>query len=181
LGEHPGQTLVAAAATISVPYDLGAGAAHLEQGIGRFYAGGFLRSLKRKVAAMLLRFPEAARIVDLEATLRARTFRELDDAATGPLHGFTGADDYYRRSSSTHFVGQITTPTLCVSAEDDPFLPHHALARARANASPAVEFRATTTGGHVGFVAGAAPWRCTYWAEELIVEWLEAGAKARGA
>jgi len=176
LGEHAGQTPIAAAATISVPYDLGAGSAHLERGIGRFYAGSFMRSLKRKVSAMVLRFPEAAQIIDLPATLRARTFREFDDAATGPLHGFTGADDYYRRSSSIHFVDRITTPTLCVSAEDDPFLPHAALQRARGAASPAVEFRATTTGGHVGFVAGAAPWRCTYWAEELIVDWLMARA-----
>jgi predicted alpha/beta-fold hydrolase len=178
LGEHPGQTLIAAAATISVPYDLGAGSAHLERRAGRFYVASFLRSLKRKVRAMLQRFPEAAELIDVEAMERARTFREFDDAATGPLHGFTGADDYYACSSSIHFLGRITTPTFCLSAEDDPFLPHDALQRARAAASPAVEFRTTTTGGHVGFVAGAAPWRCTYWAEELIVDWLIARADA---
>jgi predicted alpha/beta-fold hydrolase len=176
LGEHPGQRLIAAAATISVPYDLGAGSTHLERPAGRFYVRSFLRSLKRKVLAMVQRFPEAAERIDLEATKRARTFREFDEAATGPLHGFTGAEDYYARSSSIHFLGRITTPTLCLSAEDDPFLPPDALQRARAAASPAVEFRTTTAGGHVGFVAGAAPWRITYWAEELIVDWLIARA-----
>jgi predicted alpha/beta-fold hydrolase len=179
LGEHPGQRLVAAAATISVPYDLGAGSAHLERAAGRLYVASFLRSLKRKIREVVRRFPDTAETIDVEAALRAKTFRAFDDAATGPLHGFTGADDYYRRASSLHFLGRITTPTLCLSAEDDPFLPHDALQRARAAASPAVELRTTTNGGHVGFVAGAAPWRCTYWAEELIVDWLIAHAEAR--
>src|ERR1043166_6705809 len=50
LGEHPGQTTIAAAATISVPYDLGAGAIHLEQSWGgRLYVNRFLATLKEKV------------------------------------------------------------------------------------------------------------------------------------
>jgi predicted alpha/beta-fold hydrolase len=100
--------------------------------------------------------------------LRAKTFREFDDAATAPLHGFTSADDYYTRSSSIRFLGRITVPTLCVSAADDPFLPPDVLPRARAAASPAVTFLVTEHGGHVGFIAG----RGSYWAEERIVEWL---------
>lgn len=180
LGEHPGQTLISAAATISVPYDLGAGAKFLESFAGRIYVGSFLRSLKKKIAGLVERFPETRRIIDLEGALAASTFREFDEAATGPLHGFTGADDYYARASSINLLGRITTPTLCLSAEDDPFLPLEALRRARAAASPFVEFRTTPSGGHVGFVAGTTPWACTYWAEEYIVEWLLARAK-RGA
>jgi len=30
----------------------------------------------------------------------------------------------------------------------------------------------TSGGGHTGFIAGSLPWRCEYWAEELMVEWL---------
>jgi predicted alpha/beta-fold hydrolase len=176
LGEHPGQTLLSAGATMSVPYDLGAGSRHLETGAGRLYVASFLSTLKRKVKDVVRRSPETARIVDVDAALRARTFREMDDAATGPLHDMKDADDYYLRASSIHYLHNITTPTLCVSAEDDPFLPPEALHRALAVASSAVEFRTTTLGGHVGFVAGAAPWSCTYWAEELIVEWLVARA-----
>lgn len=37
LGEHPGQKLVAAAAAVSTPYDLAAGARHLETWIGSLY------------------------------------------------------------------------------------------------------------------------------------------------
>jgi predicted alpha/beta-fold hydrolase len=168
LGEHPGQTLITAAAAISVPYDLGAGSKLLEESrAGRFYANGFLRTLKKKVQR-----PDVARLVDLAAVLRARTFRELDDAATAPLHGFTGADDYYQRSSSIHYVGRITTPALALNAEDDPFLPSFVLPRVKEAASPSVDFRTTRTGGHCGFVGGGAPWRAEYWAEEFVVQWL---------
>jgi hypothetical protein len=41
--------------------------------------------------------------------------------------GFAGADDYYTRSSSIRFLDKITTPALCLSAEDDPFLPRGVL------------------------------------------------------
>lgn len=165
LGEHPGQTLVAAAATISVPYDLAAGARYLERGYGPLYVAGFLRTLKRKVRRLAAAYPEAS--LDLERALRARTFAEFDDAATAPLHGFRGAADYYERSSSIRVLGSITTPVLCINAADDPFLPPEALERARRVASPAVEFRITDRGGHVGFVG-----RSGYWAEELVVDWL---------
>jgi predicted alpha/beta-fold hydrolase len=165
LGEHPGQTLVAAAATLSVPYDLAAGARHLERGLGPLYVARFLRTMKQKARRVADR-------IDLAAAERARTFYEFDDAATAPIHGFTSADDYYTRSSSIHFLGKITTPALTLSAADDPFLPSDVLTRARAAASPAVDFRVTRGGGHVGFVSGRAPWKCEYWAEEMIVRWL---------
>jgi len=168
LGENPGQTMISAAATLSVPYDLGAGATLLEQtAAGRFYVSGFLRTLKKKAARA-----DIAPRINLARALRSRNFWEYDDAATGPLHGFASAADYYARCSSVHFVGRITTPTLALSAEDDPFVPRDVLPRVKANASAAVDFRTTLTGGHVGFIGGGVPWRCEYWAEELVVQWL---------
>src|SRR5262249_49284720 len=151
LGEHPGQREVAAATTVSVPYDLAEGADH----INRLYVLRFMRSLKAKALAR--------DGLDHDAVRRARTFREFDDAATAPLHGFRDAADYYAQSSSLRFLDKITAPTLCINAEDDPFLPRGVLPRARAAASDAVEIRVTPRGGHTGFIAGAVPWRCEYW------------------
>ena len=174
LGEHTGQTTITAAATLSVPYDLGAGAAHLETTApGRFYVARFLQTLRKKATR-----PDIAELIDTAPVLRARTFKEFDDCATGPLHGFIDAVDYYTRSSSIHFLDKITTPALALNAEDDPFLPPHVLPRAKAAASPAVDFRTTPTGGHVGFVSGDAPWRPEYWAEGYVVRWLIAKADA---
>ena len=173
LGEHPDQQLVRAAATLSVPYDLAAGARHLEKtAAGRLYVAQFLRTLKKKTAR-----PDIALLIDLERVLRARTFWEFDESATGPLHGFTGADDYYARSSSIRFLDRITTPVLALNAEDDPFIPAEVLLRAKAAASPAIDFRITRGGGHVGFIGGRAPWRCEYWAEVLAVRWLIEAAR----
>ena len=172
LGEHPDQTDVAAAATISVPYDLARGSRHLETPIGRFYLANFLRTLRPKAIAAAERFPEAAARIDVERVRRSTTFYEYDDAATGPLHGFAGADDYYSRCSSLGFVGRIRTPALCVSSEDDPFLPREVLPEVKAAASPAVELVITRAGGHTGFTTGPWPWKPHFWAEELVVSWL---------
>jgi predicted alpha/beta-fold hydrolase len=175
LGEHPGQSLVTAAATLSVPYDLGAGSALLEQtAAGRFYVSRFLATLKKKAVR-----PDIAARLDLPRVLRARTFREIDDAATGPLHGFADADDYYARSSSIGYIDRITTPVLALSAVDDPFLPPEVLPIVQAKAAASVDFRTTPNGGHVGFIAGPSPWRCEYWAEALVVQWLLEKAAAR--
>ena len=169
LGENPDQRIVARAAAISTPYDLAAGARHLERRMGRIYVRSLLSTLREKALAAARTHPEAAATIDVERTRRAKTFREFDDAATAPLHGFASAEDYYERSSSIRYLGSIRTPTLCLSAEDDPFVPAQVLERARAAASPAVRFVITRHGGHVGFVSSG---KARYWAEELVLEWL---------
>jgi predicted alpha/beta-fold hydrolase len=138
-----------------------------------------LPSLRAKLAFLVDRYPEVRERVDLAAARRARDFWPFDDAATGPLHGFSGAADYYARSSSIDFVSRITTRTLCVSAEDDPFLPRGVLERLRACVAPSVELMITPTGGHVGFVAAGSRFRPRYWAEELVVDWLSAALTPR--
>jgi len=76
------------------------------------------------------------------------------------------------RSSSLGFVSRITTPTLCLSAEDDPFLPPAVLDLVAARASSYVEVLRTRRGGHIGFVSGRVPWSPRYWAEERVIDWL---------
>lgn len=159
---------VTAAAAVSVPYDLAAGARHMERGIARLYARRLLRSLQRKVRA---RAAELGHRVDLTRALRARTFRDFDDAATAPLHGFRNADDYYARASSAAWVSGVRVPTLLVHADDDPFLPAEAIPRAAAAANPWIDARFSARGGHVGFVAGS-PWRRRYWAEAQVAAFM---------
>lgn len=175
LGEHPDQTLIRAAAAMSVPFDLAAGSKHLEAGAGPLYVARFLRTMRPKSASVVERFGAQ---IDLDAVRRARSFRDFDNASTAPLHGFRDADDYYERASSLRYIHNITTPVLCINAEDDPFLPREALRAAQAKASPSVEFITPRFGGHTGFIAGALPWRAQYWAEELMVSWVAERALA---
>lgn len=172
LGEHPGQRRVRAAAAISTPYDLSACARNLESRMGRVYVSAFLRTLRPKALSVALRFPDAARRIDPARVAAARTFFEFDDAATAPLHGFEGADDYYSRSSSLGYLPRIDTESLCVTASDDPFLPSRVAAAARDAASQAVEFWMPDRGSHLGFLSGRNPWALRSWAEEGVIAWL---------
>lgn len=160
--------VIRGAAAISAPYDLAASADHLERGLGPYYARYFLGRLKEKALDYDERHPG---VVDVEGVRRARGFREYDDAAVAPIHGFRDAADYYARSSSLAFLGRIRVATLLVSAADDPFLPERVLDQARRAASPDVRCLFTVAGGHVGFVEGP-PWSARSWAESRAVEFL---------
>ena len=170
LGERGGgpSLPIDAAVAISVPYDLAAGAAALERGLGPLYAGFFLRKLKRKVRAKATILEGAC---DVPRALAARTLRDFDDAATAPLHGFDGALDYYRRSSSNQFLRQVAVPTLLIHSVDDPFLPSHAIPLKAIRDNPALDASVLPRGGHVGFVEGP-PWAPRYWAEAEAARFL---------
>jgi len=178
LGDTPDQTIVSGAVALSVPYDLAAGATHLEKGLGRLYAGSFVRTLTKKAERVARLFPEEARNVNVKGLRRATTFREIDDYATAPLHGFLSAEDYWHRCSSLRVIDRIATPTLCVSAKDDPFLPPRVLDEVAARKSERIKLVITEEGGHIGFVA-ESPLRPRYWAEESAIEWImkEAGLR----
>jgi uncharacterized protein len=158
---------IKAAAVVSVPFDLEAGARCISRGFARLYDRSFLRSLRRKALAKLARYPD---LFDRVALERARNVYEFDDAVTAPVHGFASAHDYYEQSSSVRFLPALRVRTLLLSASDDPFLPPHVLSRvaeiARSNTRLVVEFQ--TSGGHVGFVGGARPWSPTYYAEKRV-------------
>lgn len=162
---------VRAAAAVSVPYDLGRGARHINRGFARVYERHFLRSLRRKALAKLDRYPN---LVAAERLAAARTLWDFDDVLTAPVHGFAGADDYYQRSSALRFLAGIRRPTLLLSAADDPFLPAAVLDEVReiARDTPALELEFVSRGGHVGFVGGRVPWRAEYYAERRVVGWL---------
>lgn len=163
---------VRAAVAISVPFDLERGSRHISRGFSRVYERHFLRTLRRKAAAKLARYPG---LFDADAMTRARTLYDFDEVVTGPVHGFLDAHDYYSRSSSLRFLDRIARPTLLLSSRDDPFLPSAVLDEvadvARKNACLTVEF--TDGGGHVGFVHGL-PWRPSYYAEQRAGEFLSA-------
>ena len=155
------QTALVAAAAVSVPYDLAAGARYTETGLARAYVWRLLWSLRRKVRA---RARDLGDRMDVRAALAARTFRAFDDAATAPLHGFRDASDYYARSSSGQFLAHISVPTCVIQAQDDPFLPAEAIPMATIRENPVLEAAISETGGHVGFVTGT-PWGPRFWAE----------------
>jgi predicted alpha/beta-fold hydrolase len=150
LGETGDAALLDRAVAISVPFELAACSTALSRGFARVYAHHLLSSLQHKLRA---RAAELAPYCDPAAGFRARTFHDFDDAVTAPLHGFSSAADYFARSSSRPFVARIRRPTLVLQAEDDPFVPAHAIPWAEAQASGQVHLDVSPHGGHVGFIA----------------------------
>ena len=151
LGEQGSQArFVRAAAGVSAPQDLHAGALALSRGFNRFYCWTFLTTLKRKSALKLDRFPG---LYDRRRLLAARDFFDFDDLVTAPLHGFDGALDYWTRSSCKQYLGDIVIPTLVLNARNDPFLPERFLAKP-SEVGASVELDCPAVGGHVGFVHG---------------------------
>ncbi|HET7463131.1 MAG TPA: alpha/beta fold hydrolase [Longimicrobium sp.] len=174
LGERGSGARVSAAAAISIPFDLGAGADQLAASVtGRMYTSVFIRSLRQKYLAKRQMIGDTC---DEPRVLSAKTFREFDDAATARLHGFRDVDHYYGSSSSGQFIPRIRVPTLLVHAVDDPFVPPDAIPRAAISANPHLVAAIVPHGGHVGFIAGQ-PGRPEFWAEGEAARFLEAALR----
>ena len=166
LGEHENsaEQIVCAAASISAPLDLTACGHHLALGFNRIYTQHFLHTLKRNSEAKLKRYPG---LFDVTRMRQASTLYAFDDAVTGPLHGFAGADDYWRRASSKPWLPAIAVPTLLLHALNDPFMPASAMP-GKAQVSPRVHLDLPHEGGHVGFVSGSLPGRLDWMPQRLL-------------
>ena len=154
LGEKGAAMQLDKAVAISAPLDLTAAGRSLDSGLSReLYTRTFLRTLKRKTFEKI-RLKTIS--VDALRLKRARTFWEFDDTVTAPLHGFLGAEDYWRRSSSAPWLAAIRVPTLVLNARNDPFLPEAAL-EAIGRVPPNVVLEFPRSGGHAGF-PGRSGW-----------------------
>ena len=155
---------VTGVAAFCPPLDLAACGHALARGFNRIYTRHFLNTLKQTSARRLQHFPG---LFDRQRMLRASNLWQFDDAVTGPVHGFAGADDYWRKSSAKPWLRQIAVPTLTVNPQNDPFLPAAALPTA-ADVSPLVRLEQPASGGHVGFVGGHFPGRLDWLPQRLI-------------
>ena len=153
-----------AAAAVSAPMDLTACGHHLGQGFNRIYTQHFLRTMVPIAADKLRRFPG---IFDAERLRAVRTLYDFDDLVTGPLHGFAGAADYWRRASSKPGLPGITLPTLIINARNDPFMPAQALPTSN-EVSQSVTLELPHEGGHVGFVSGSLPGKLDWLPRRLL-------------
>ena len=156
--------LVSGVAGICAPLDLAACGHHLARGFNRVYTRHFLDTLKSRSAARLQRFPG---LFDETRMRHSRNLWDFDDAVTGPVHGFAGADDYWAKSSAKPWLKSIAVPALVINPRNDPFLPATALPRP-ADISPNVRLEQPASGGHVGFVSGAFPGNLDWLPQRLL-------------
>ncbi len=98
-----------------------------------------------------------------------RSIYEFDDSVTAPLWGFSGAKDYYAKSSAIHYLSAIKCDCRLLFAEDDPFIPNHLIKMA---SSYNVRLYVTKHGGHMGFLGYTAKEYNYHWLDQQLVEWL---------
>ena len=177
LGEQGNTLTLFAAIAVSVPLVLSTCATKLDNGFSKIYRKNLLRELKHYVRAKqrhlekLGKRQEAAKIEELGDLSRIKSFWEYDDRVVARLHGFKDVQDYYQRSSSRQFLKSIAIPTLLIQAVDDPFMTEDVLPDLD-ELSSSIHLEITQGGGHVGFIAGAIPFKPLYWLEQRIPEFL---------
>ncbi|HSG22216.1 MAG TPA: alpha/beta fold hydrolase [Azonexus sp.] len=146
------------------PLDLAGCGHHLAHGFNRVYTQHFLKTLKAISSTRLRQFPG---LFDEAKMLQAINLYQFDDAVTAPIHGFAGADDYWRRASAKPWLQSIAIPTLAVNPKNDPFLPASYLPTA-AEVSNSVRLEQPAGGGHVGFVSGSFPGNLDWLPQRLL-------------
>ncbi|CAN8253538.1 unnamed protein product [Cochlearia groenlandica] len=95
-----------------------------------------------------------SRIADWEGIKKSRSVREFDNYATRLVGKFETTDTYYRRSSSTQFVGNVAVPLLCISALDDPVCTMEAIPWDECRGNKNIVLATTTHGGHLAYYEG---------------------------
>lgn len=167
LGEQGSTAQVNRAMAVSVPFLLNEAADRLDQGFSRLYQRYLLGSLKKKYIAKVEQGLSTLQI-DINPI---HNFRQFDELITAPLHGFRGADDYYKRCSCRQFIPDIRKPTLILHDRHDPFMWPSTLP-ATEELPADVQLEITEGGGHVGFIHGTTPATAGYWTEKRLLEWL---------
>jgi predicted alpha/beta-fold hydrolase len=181
LGEQgdQGGSYLRAAAVMSPPIDLAAGARKIGERGNWIYQRRFVSSLIQRMRRKAELFPD---IADMSRVERIRTIYEFDDIVTAPHFGYGGADDYYRLASSAPLLRHVRVPTLIIQATDDPLIPFAPFQSSGIGQNPALNLVATKYGGHAGFLTAhrAHPddLDC-YWAESRMIDYLSSPKKQK--
>ncbi len=158
---------IKAAAVFSVPCDLESSSIQLAKRANRIYMLRFMANLRQKVRALAKSMPGK---IDDSGFEQLRSFKHFDDRYTAPIHGFSDAEDYWRKSSCKPFLTSISIPTLLINARNDPFLGEDCYPFEEAKQNLRLHLETPLGGGHVGFI-GFNEQR-EYWSETRAVNFL---------
>jgi len=169
LGEEGKNSPFDKAVAISAPMQLNICADAMNRGFSRYYQYRLIKDLNSALDKKYDKHPMQELIhLKREDVNRLKTFWEFDDAYTAPIHGFISAEEYYAKSSSRQFLKYITTPTLIIHSQDDPFMTPDVIP-SKNELSSSITMELTQKGGHVGFVSGTL-FQPEYWLERRIIE-----------
>lgn len=136
------------AVVFSVPLHLSDCSKQLQKFENRIYALRFLQTLKKKALEKAKFYPQE---LDKKQISGINNLWEFDHLVTAPIHGFTGAEDYYQKASSFFVLDKIAIPTLIINAKNDPFLGEKCFPKELVEDQKFLHFEEISGGGHCGF------------------------------
>lgn len=155
----------------SVPCHISSANAIIDKPHNRIYLMRFLRSLNEKIKRKHIDFPDQISLPTGQVGDKwPRSFAEFDDRYTGPIHGFSGAQEYWDKSSSRQFIPHIKSSVLLVNARNDTFLSGRCFPEEEARSMDNFYLETPEKGGHVGF--GSAR-KAPYWSEKRALQFFE--------
>ncbi len=157
------------AVAVNPPIDLEGSAQRLALPGNRIYDRHFVKLLVADVARRVQKHADAPRPLYQSPP---QCLREFDDLYTAPVAGFEGVPDYYARCSAKQFVPSIMTPTLILTASDDPLVPSSAFEELTCSSSVTVHI--APGGGHLGYLAKRGRDPDCRWMDWRVIEWLTA-------
>jgi predicted alpha/beta-fold hydrolase len=148
---------------VNPPVDLARTAGDLNRGWNRIYERRFVARLQQTRREL-----EQLGVVRATGPIgRAASLRQFDERFTAPVSGFAGADEYYRRCSSAPVLERIETPTVILTAADDPLIDPAPLRAARL--SGAIHVQIEPHGGHMGYLSRSGDGR---WLDAALVHYV---------
>nr|KJB28903.1 hypothetical protein B456_005G075200 [Gossypium raimondii] len=152
LGEDREKVPVAGAVAICSPWDLLIG--------DRFICRRLLQKLYDRALTIglqgyaKLHEPRYSLLANWEGIRKSRSIRDFDNFATCLVGKFETVDTYYRRSTSTPYVLNVSVPLLCISALDDPVCTREAIPWDECRANKNIVLATIKHGGHLAFFEG---------------------------
>ncbi|MCB9072231.1 MAG: alpha/beta fold hydrolase [Bdellovibrionaceae bacterium] len=135
------------AVAVNAPIDLNACSEQLTKGFNRIYDLHFVWNTRKEINAKT----KSGRIT-FDKKLGAFPYlRNIDELYTAPYSGFVSASDYYQKCSTFDHFKNIKTPTVIITAKDDPFIPWQPYLNAQHNKH--IYLHMEERGGHIGYLS----------------------------
>ena len=148
------------------PIDLAESCRYIQRPINRIYDRNFVKSIRSDVARLHAAFPDLGPV----PFPKSMTLYDFDDVYTAPRNGFTGADDYYARSSAAPLVPRIEASGLVIHSLDDPFIPAEPFRKIIF--PPGLALELIPGGGHLGYLS-RSKWDGDHrWLDARLTAWL---------
>lgn len=142
-----GTVMPDAALVVNAPVDLQATSLLIQRGWNRIYDFNFVQGCRRDIE-----YKVKNKLISEKVRIPFWSYLDkVDELYTAPQSGFKDKEDYYASCSTYNRLQNIKTPTVIITAKDDPFIPWQPYLGALRN--PNVSLHIENTGGHLGYLS----------------------------